>query len=58
MIFLLSASGVSLSNELSSVLLKVSHLVARYAIPYLNVLLITSSRVQAGGHLLKRVLGV
>ena len=31
-----------MSNELSSVLLKVSHLVARYMIPfYLNVLLIT-----------------
>ena len=30
MIFMLSASGLSLSNELSSVLLKVSHLVAYF----------------------------
>ena len=53
MTFLLSASGMSLSNESSSLLLKVSHLVA---VPY--VLLITASGVQAGGHLLKRVFGV
>ena len=33
MSFMLSASGMSLSNKLSSVLLKVSHLVARYTIP-------------------------
>ena len=55
MIFLLSVSGYSLSNELSSVLLKVSHLVARYILP-LNVLFITSCQVQAGGYLFKRVL--
>ena len=41
MIFLLSASGMSSSNELSLVLLKVS-----------NFLLITSCGVQTGGHLL------
>ena len=58
MTFLLLASGMCLSNESSSLLLKVSHLVARYTIPFLNVLLITASRVQAGGHLLKRVFGV
>ena len=41
MTFLLSASGMSLSNESSSLLLKVSHLVARlYRTLYLNVLLI------------------
>ena len=46
---------MSLSNESSSLLLKVSHLVARYTF-YLNVLLIIASEVQAGGHLLERVL--
>ena len=52
MIFLLSASGMSLSNELSSVLLKVSHLVARYIVPFIwDVLFITSCRVQAGSPL-------
>ena len=35
MIFMLSASGMSLSNELSSLLLKVSHLVARYTVPFI-----------------------
>ena len=35
MIFMLSASRMSLSNELSSVLLKVSHLVARYSISFI-----------------------
>ena len=49
---------MSLSNELSSVLLKVSHLVARDTRTlYLNVFLFTSCGVQAGGHLLNRVLG-
>ena len=44
MTLLLSASGMSLSNELSSVLLKAFHLVARCTL-YLNVLLITSCGV-------------
>ena len=62
MIFLLSASGMSLSSELSSVLLKVSHLVARYTLPFIltfySLLIIHySCGVQAGGHLLKRKLG-
>ena len=35
MISMLSASGMSLSNELSSVLLKVSHLVARYTVSFI-----------------------
>ena len=48
MIFLLSASGMSLSNEYSSKILRIL---------YLNVLLITSCGVQAGSHLLKKVLG-
>ena len=57
MIFLLSASGLSLSNELSSMLLKVSHLVARINVPVIWIFLLTTScGVQAGGHLLKRVL--
>ena len=51
MIFMLSASGMSLSNELSSVLLKVSHLIARlhlYLYVYLYVLSITLCGVEAG----------
>ena len=34
-IFSLSASGMSLPNKLSSVLLKASHLVARYIVPFI-----------------------
>ena len=67
MIFFLSASGKFLSSELLSGVflsneLSLSHLVARYTLKkatlYFNVLLITSCGVQAGGHLLKRALGV
>ena len=58
MIFLLSTFGMSLSNELSSMLLKVSHLVARYTVPYLNVLLITSYGVQTGSPLKDSVGGL
>ena len=49
-----------LSNELSSVLLKTSHLVARYTILslYLTVLLITLCGVQAGAHILKKCWGL
>ena len=63
MIFLLSASGMSLSNELSLVLLKVSNLVARYIVPfvlmfYLSLMSSTSSKLSTVNcHLLKKVLG-
>ena len=57
MTFLRSASEMHLSIESTSLLLKVSQLVARYTHTlYLNVLLITASEVQAGGYLLKRAL--
>ena len=35
MIFMLSASGMSLSNKLSSVMPKETHLVARYTVPFI-----------------------
>ena len=58
MTFLLSASGMPLSNESSPLLLKVISFGSKiYHTLNLNVLLITASGVQAGGHLLKRVLG-
>ena len=48
MIFLLKASGMFLSNELSSLLLPVSHLVARYTIPlvehFINYFMWSTSR--------------
>ena len=54
---MLSASGISLPNELSSVLPKVSNLVRKIdSTFYLYFSLITSCGVQAGGQLLKRVL--
>ena len=56
--FLLSASGMSLSNKLSSVLLKVFHLVARYIVPFMWMFyLLLDAEYKQGGHLLKRVLG-
>ena len=49
MIFLLSASDMPFSNELSSVLLNVSHLAAKiHRTLYLSVLLIGLGGVQAG----------
>ena len=50
MIFLLSASGMSLSNKLSSVSLK-------YPYPLFECFINNLCGVQAVGHLLQRVLG-
>ena len=63
MIVLLSASGMFLSNELlSGIFCQMNcHYVIGIKIHralYFNVLLITSCGVQAGGHLLKRALGI
>ena len=51
MIFLLSASGMSLSNELSSVLLKVSHLVSNKLYSLFECLIIYFMWSTSRGHL-------